>query len=51
MRYATKRRYRKYVKEYGCLSFASKLGDRYVKKLMDTVRKRRIDAKKMLLKE
>ena len=36
---------RKYVEGYGFLSFASKLGDKYGKKLMDTANKR-IDAAK-----
>ena len=36
MRYSTELKYRKYVEGYGFLSFASKLGDKYGKKLMDT---------------
>ena len=39
MRYSTEPRLRKYVKVYGFLSFARKLGNRYDKKLMDTATK------------
>ena len=39
MRYSTERRFRKYVKGYGFLSFAKKFGDKYDKKLMDTATK------------
>ena len=46
MRYLTEPRFRKYVKEYGFLSFARKFGDKYGKKLMDTVTKIGIDAAK-----
>ena len=46
MRYSTELRFRKYVKVYGFLSFAKKFGNRYGKKLMDTVTKTGIDATK-----
>ena len=46
MRYSTEPRFRKYVKGYGFLSFAKKVGNRYGKKLMDTATKTRIDAAK-----
>ena len=46
MRYSTEPSYRKYVKEYGFLSFARKFGDNYGKKLMDIVTKTGIDAAK-----
>ena len=46
MRYLTEPRFRKYVKEYGFLSFARKFGDKYGKKLMDTATKIGIDAAK-----
>ena len=46
MRYSTEPRFRKYVKEYGFLSFARKSGDKYSKKLMDTATKTGIDAAK-----
>ena len=46
MRYSTEPRIRKYVKGYGFLSFARKLGDKYGKKLMDTATKTGIDAAK-----
>ena len=36
MRYSTQSRERKYIKEYGSLSFARKCCDKYDKKLMDT---------------
>ena len=45
-RYSTEPKFRKYVKGYGCLSFSRKCGDKYIKKLMDTVTKRGIDAAK-----
>ena len=44
MRYSTERKYRKYVKGYGFLSFVRKFGDKYGKKLMDTATKIGIDA-------
>ena len=46
MRYSTESRFRKYVKDYGFLSFARKFGDKYGKKLMDTTTKTGIDAVK-----
>ena len=46
MRYSTEPKYRKYVKEYGFLSFARKFGDKYGKKLRDTATKTEIDAAK-----
>ena len=46
MRYSTERRFRKYVKGYGFLSFARRFGDKYGKKLMDTATKTGIDAVK-----
>ena len=46
MRYSTQLKFRKYVKGYGFLSFARKLGDKYGKKLMDTSTKTGIDAAK-----
>ena len=39
MRYSAEPKYRKYVKEYGFLSFARRFGDKYGKKLMDTATK------------
>ena len=46
MKYSTKPRFRKYVKGYGFLSFAKNFGNKYGKKLMDTVTKTGIDAAK-----
>ena len=46
MRYSTEQEFRKYVKGYGFLSFARKIGDKYGKKLMDTATKAGIDAAK-----
>ena len=46
MIHSTKPKYRKYVEGYGFLSFARTLGDKYVKKLMDTATKTGIDAAK-----
>ena len=46
MRYSTKPKYRKYVKRYDFLLFARKLGDKYGKKLIDTITKTGIDAAK-----
>ena len=46
MKYSTEPRFRKYVKEYGFLSFARKSGDKYGKKLIDTTTKTRVDAVK-----
>ena len=51
MRYLTEPKFRKYVKEYGFLSFAKQFGDKYGKNLMDTATKTVIDAEKLLLKE
>ena len=39
MRHSTEPKYRKYIKIYGFLLFARKFGDKYGKKLMDTVTK------------
>ena len=44
MIYSTEPRFRKYVKGYGFLSFAKKIGNKYCKKLMDTVIKTGKDA-------
>ena len=44
MRYSTEPKFRKYVKEYGFLSFARKFRDKYRKKLIDTATKTGIDA-------
>ena len=44
MRYLTEPKFRKYVKEYGFLSFAKQFGDKYGKNLMDTATKTVIDA-------
>ena len=38
MRYSLEPTCRRYVKEYGFLSFARKFGDKYGKKLMDTAK-------------
>ena len=46
MRYSTEPRFRKFVKDYGFLSFARDCGDKYGKKLMDTAKKTGIDAAK-----
>ena len=46
MRYSREPRFRKYVKGYGFLSFARKIGDKYGKKLIDTATKTGIDAAK-----
>ena len=46
MRYSTEPRFRKYVKDYGFLSFAKKFGNKYHKKVMDTATKTGIDAAK-----
>ena len=50
MRYSTQPNFRKYVKGYGFLSFASKLGDKYGRKLMETATKKGIDAAKIASK-
>ena len=46
MRYSAEPRFRKYIKGYGFLSFARKSGDKYGKKIIDTVKKTGIDAAK-----
>ena len=46
MRFSTEPKYRKYVKRHGFLSFATRFGDKYSKKLMDTATKTGIDAVK-----
>ena len=46
MRYSLGPTFRKYVKGYGFLSFARKVGDKYGKKLMNTATKTGIDAAK-----
>ena len=46
----TEPKYWKNIKVYGFLLFAKKIGDKYVKKLMDTATKTGIDASKTLLK-
>ena len=46
MRYSAEPRFRKYVKDYGFLSFARKFGDKYGKKIMDSAPKTGIDAAK-----
>ena len=42
MRYSTEPEFRKYVKGYGFLSFATKFGDKYGKKEKDTATKTEI---------
>ena len=51
MRYSTERKYWEYAKGYGFLSFGRKFGDRYGKKLMDTVTKAKLDAIKTASKQ
>ena len=46
MRYSPEPNYRKYVQDYGFLSFARKFRDKYGKKLMNTATKTGIDAAK-----
>ena len=46
MRYSTEPRFRKYILEYGFLSYAKQFGNKYGKKLIDTARKTGIDAAK-----
>ena len=46
MRYSLELKFKKYVQDYGFLSFAKKIGDKYDKKLMDTARKTGTDASK-----
>ena len=50
MKYSTEPRFRKFIKEYGFLSFSRKFGDKYGKKLMDTAIKTGIDATKIASK-
>ena len=50
MRYSTETKVRKYVKGYGFLSFAKKVGDKYGKTLIDTATKTGIDAAKTAAK-
>ena len=50
LRYSTEPRFGKYVKGYGFLSFAKKVGNKYGKKLRDTATKTRIDAAKTAFK-
>ena len=51
MRYSTEPKYGKYIKGYGFLSFARKLGDIYGKKLMDTATKTGMAAAKTASKQ
>ena len=51
MRYSTQPKFRKYVKEYGFLSFARKFGDKYGKKVMDTATKTGMDAARIASKK
>ena len=44
MRYSTEPRFRKYVKDYGFLTFARNFGNKYGNKIMDTATKTGIDA-------
>ena len=46
MRYSTEPRFRKYVKSFGFMSFAKKIGNKCGKKIMDTATKTGIDAAK-----
>ena len=46
MKYSTEPKFRKYVKDYGFLSFAKKFGNKYGKKLMVTATKAGIDTEK-----
>ena len=50
MRYSIEPKFRKYIKGYGFLSFAKKLGNKYGKKLMDTSTKTVMDAEKIASK-
>ena len=50
MRYSTEPRFRKYVKDYGFLSFGRKVDNKYGKRLMDTATKTGIDAAKIASK-
>ena len=51
MRYWTEPRFRKYVKGYGFLLFAKKIGNKYGKKLMDNATKTGIDIAKTASKK
>ena len=51
MRYSTEPKFKKYVERYGFLSFARKFGNKYGRKLMDTVTKTGIDAAKTASKK
>ena len=51
MRYSTQPKCRKYVKEYGFLSFARKFGDKYGKKVLDTATKTGMDAARIASKK
>ena len=51
MRYSTQPKFRKYVKEYGFLSFARKFGDKYGKKVLDTATKTGMDAARIASKK
>ena len=51
MRYSTERKFRKYVKGYGILSFARKFGDKCGKKLMEAETKTAIMQQRLLQKE
>ena len=44
MKYSAEPKFRKYVKGYGFLSFATKFRDKYGNKLIDTATKTGIDA-------
>ena len=50
-RYSIEPRFRKYVKDYGFLSFAKNFDNKYGKKLMDTATKTGIDAAKIASKK
>ena len=50
MRYSTEPKYREYDKGYSFLSFATKFGDKYGKKLIDTATKTWIDNAKTVSK-
>ena len=51
MRYSTEPKYRKYVKDYGFLSFARKFGNKYGKRLLDTATKAGMDAAKRVVQK
>ena len=51
MRFSTEPKFRKYLKRYGFLSFATKFGDEYGTKLMDTTTKIGWMLQKLLLNE